>query len=264
MVKVRWTYWLLFSFLSLSVVFAGNVDRSKVNKGVKEFQSQKWDEALNKFQDALLDDPENSVVHYNIGGVLYKKKRYEDALKSFEKALNTTDPLLQEKAYYNMGNVYYQMNKYQEAISSYKKALELDPNDMDAKHNLELVRAKLKEMAKKQQMSPQQQQQQGQSAQPRQANQQQGDKNQQQEQQRQDQEQKKQQSLANQDQQKDRKQNQEKQQEAQQVKPDEKKKELSKEEAERILQALKSKENQNKKMRPLPRMPRSKKVEKDW
>ena len=53
-----------------------------------------------------------------------------------------------------------EQGRYQEAIEAYKKTLELDPQDRDAKHNLELVRAKLKEMADKEQQQQDQQQQQ--------------------------------------------------------------------------------------------------------
>ncbi len=136
------------------------VNRSKLNKGLEAYRQEQWDEALNYFQDALLDDPENPLLHFNVGAVLYKKEKYEEALQSFQKALATEDVQLQEKAYYNIGNTYYRMQKYKEAVEAYIKALELDPTDGDAKYNLELVRAKLKEMAEKQpqQNQPQQEQ----------------------------------------------------------------------------------------------------------
>lgn len=134
------------------------VDREKLKKGIQAYEQEQWDEALNRFQDALLDDPENPQLHFNIGAAQYKKQKYEDALKSFEKAILTRDIKLQQHAYYNQGNVFYQMNQYPEAIQAYKKALDLNPGDQDAKFNLELVRAKLKEQAQKQQQQDQQQQ----------------------------------------------------------------------------------------------------------
>ena len=150
----------LLSIFLLSVVltqFLNAADRSKIEDGVKAYDKEQWDESLNKFQDALVDDPTNPLLHFNVGDVHYKKKNYDEAIKSFEKSLSTNDVSLQEKAYYNLGNSYYQNNKYQEAIDYYKKALELNPDDLDAKYNLELVRAKIKEMSKKQTMNNQQQ-----------------------------------------------------------------------------------------------------------
>jgi Ca-activated chloride channel family protein len=257
---------LVFAFGSSSVW--ADLNRSKVKAGVKAFEDSQYDKSLQHFQDALLDDPENPLGHYNVAEALYKNKKYEEAIKSYEKSLNSQDIALREKAFYNLGNSYYQMNKYQEAIQNYIKALELDPNDQDAKHNLELVRAKLKEMADKQPMQNQQQQQQqnqqgGQQDQQQQNQQQDQQQSQQQQQQgEQEQEQQKQQEqqqdLAKKDeQQKD--QGEEKQ--AQQI---EKKKELSKEEAERILQALRSDEKENQKLRRPEQPARRPRVEKDW
>lgn len=154
-------HFLTNTFLILLMLQAGlmaNADPAKIKKGVEAYQNEQWDEALNYFQDALLSDPENPQLHFDLGTVQYKKQKYEDALKSFEKSILTKDVKLQQNAYYNQGNTYYQLNKYQEAIQAYIKALELEPNDREAKHNLELVRAKLKEMADKKQQQQDQQQ----------------------------------------------------------------------------------------------------------
>ena len=246
--------WIVL-FLVSAMVLPGKaeMDRSKVMKGIKSFEKEQWDESLQHFQDALLDDPEHAVGHYNVGESLYKKKNYEEALKSYEKALSTPEIAMREKIYYNLGNTYYQLNKYQEAIQSYIKALDLDPDDQDAKHNLELVRAKLKEMAQKQPMENQQQQQQQSGDQQQSQQQQQGNGQEQQEQQ------------ENQDQQQQAQKDDDKQENEQKsAKPQEKQKELTKEEAERILQALKSEERENQKLRQVQRPARIAPVEKDW
>ena len=248
---------ILFSLLLLlSGVNPGwcDLSRGKIKQGIKAYENSQWDESLQKFQDALLDDPEHPVGHYNVAEALYQNKKYEEALKSYEKSLSSQDLALKQKSYYNLGNTYYQLNKYQEAIQNYIKALDLDPNDQDAKHNLELVRAKLKELAQKQpmqnQQQQQQQQQQGQQQDQQNSDQQQGEQQQQQ------------QAQAGEEQQEQQQPEQgEEQQASQQV---EKQKDLSKEEAERILQALKSEEQENQKLRrqkmPAGRM----QVEKDW
>jgi len=248
---------LLILFFGLNEGWC-DLSRGKIKQGIKAYENSQWDESLQKFQDALLDDPENPVGHYNVAEALYKKKNYEEALKSYEKSLFSQDLALKQKSYYNLGNIYYQSNKYQEAIQNYIKALDLDPNDQDAKHNLELVRAKLKELAQKQPMQNQPQQQQGQQQQnPQQQDQQNSDQQQSEQQQQQQQ-----QTQAGEEQQEQQQpQQSEEQQAAQRV---EKQKELSKEEAERILQALKSEEKENQKLRrqkmPAGRM----QVEKDW
>lgn len=154
---------MLFSLAALlpgTQILLANVDQEKLQKGLEAYQNEQWDESLNHFQDALIDDPENPQLHFNISAVQYKKQRYEAALESIEKAMVTDDILLQQRAFFNQGNTYYQLEKYQEAVEAYKKALDIQPKDQEAKHNLELVRAKLKEMADKQEQQQDQQQQQ--------------------------------------------------------------------------------------------------------
>jgi Ca-activated chloride channel family protein len=247
---------VVFSFCLLipfQIVF-GAVDRNKVKNGINSFSEEKWDEALNQFQDALLDDPSNPLVHFNVGDGYYKNQKFEEALDSFEKTIWTSDVSLQQKAFYNLGNSYYKLDKYQEAIDAYKKALELDPNDEDAKHNLELVRAKLKEMAEKKPAQNQQQQQ----SQQEQGEQQEGSQQEQSEQQK-DQNQKKEGRDQQQEQQ-----NQQGEEKPQSSPDEDNKKELTKEQAEQILRALRSKEDANKKLRPMPRTSGKAHVEKDW
>ena len=258
----HWLTGLLCVFLGLVPAWgAADVDRTKVKKGVEAFQESRWDEALNHFQDALLDAPQDARLHFNVGDVLYKKQKYQEALQAFEKALNTSDPQLQQKAYYNMGNAYYFLNQYQEAINAYKKALELDSDDRDAKHNLELVRAKLKEMARKQH------QQGGDSSSPESSGQ--GESSAQDASASQEQQQPEQPESGPEDQAQQQRQSQregEEEPDQQTASPREgegQEKELSREEAERILQALQgNKENQE--LRPFRLKGGKRKVEKDW
>jgi Ca-activated chloride channel homolog len=227
-------------FLSLLVcIFAGTAGygqsfRGKINGGNKLYQQQQYDEALNKYKDALLDDPRSEIAAFNEGAALYKIKKYDQALESFQKVIGSKDIKLEEQAHYNIGNAYFEQNKLQESIQAYKMALDLDPNDQDAKYNLEQARAKLKEQAQKQ---PMQQPQQGQG---------QNDQNQQQKQ----------------DDQGQQNQQQEQQQLPEQSVTDKKDK-MSQEDAERILDALKNQEKEKQNLRrQVP--PTRRQVEKDW
>lgn len=223
---------LLLLALNLTIVtlaFAQS-GRKQIEDGNRLYAEEKYDEANNKYRDALIDNPESPIVNFNIGDVLYKKRNFEEALKSFEKATSADDILLQGKSYYNMGNSLYKMGEMPESIVMYKKALELNPNDEDAKYNLEYVRAQLKDQAQDQSQQNQDQQQQ----------QEQQDQQQQQQQQSQDQSQENQEQ--DEQQQQEPQQNQsEEQQEQQQQEQDQQagqEQEISKEDAQRILDAL--------------------------
>ena len=148
----------LIVLLMVPISLLAQPGRKDVNEGNKLFAQQKYDEAYNKYRNASIDDPNNPLIHYNLANALYKKKKYEDALKDYEKSLSAEDIQVQEKSYYNMGNTFYRMGKLLEAIAAYKQALKLNPDDEDAKYNLEFVRRKLKENSKKQPQNKQQQQ----------------------------------------------------------------------------------------------------------
>jgi len=145
----------ILEVIFLSVFFACSLSaqgiRKKIEKGNENYAKEQFEQALTDYKDALLDDPLNETALFNQGNALYKLKKYEEAVETFQKNVSSEDLDLCAKAYYNIGNTYFQMNKLQESIQSYIKSLELNPNDTDAKFNLELARAKLKESADKQQ-----------------------------------------------------------------------------------------------------------------
>lgn len=221
-----------FLILNFAFTFAAFAQggHKQVSEGNKLFAEEKYDEANNKYRDALIENPESSIVHFNIGNVLYKKRNFEEAIKSYEESTSSDDILLQSKSYYNLGNSLYKMGKLPESILMYKKALELNPDDEDAKYNLEYVRAKLKDDAQKQPQQNQQQQQQEQ-----QSNQQQQDQNSKEDQsQQQDQQSESSEGEQNLDNQEDQSQQQETAQ------PEE----ITKEDAERLLEALQNEEQE--------------------
>ncbi len=251
-----------FSFLSLLVassvasnLLAQGAGRKQVAEGNKYFAEEKYDEANNKYRDAEVSNPESPIVHFNIGDALYKKRKYEKALEAFQKATQKSDDVqLQAQSYYNLGNTLYRLDKWPESILAYQQALKLNPEDKDAKYNLEYVRAKIKENAQKQPQDQQQQQQQQSGSE-------------QQEQQNQDDQQKKeqQQEQQQQDQQLQNQQQNEKQQEQEQKSGQEKKdkEQLSKEDAARLLEALRNQEKEAQKQRQIKAQGRAR-VEKDW
>lgn len=226
---------LLFTFIFIiPLLLNAQSVHKKVAEANKLFHEQKYDRAINKYQDALLEDPTSPLIQFNMGDVLYKKKSYEKALKAYQKALDSRDPMLQSKAYYNIGNTLYRAGKLPESIIAYQQALKLNPDDQDAKYNLEFVRNKLKQNPKKQQQQQNQQKQQREES----------DKKNRPDNKRQDQ---------------NKEQNDQKQE---QRSAEQKRKEMSKEEAENLLNALK--ENQKKMKKKLARAGGKIRVLKDW
>jgi len=198
-------------------------------KGNKEFAEGNYKEALEYYRQAEIERPETPEIYYNHANALVETGSFEEAAEKYGKAPTTDDISLQVGIYYNSGNAYFLQEDYLKAIEAYKQTLELNPDDMDAKYNLELARNRLKEQMERQ---PQEQNQQGQ---------QQQQQNQQSNQQDQQQQQKENQQQQDQEQQ----QKQQKQQQQQQPDPDE----MSKEDALRILRALEEADEENQKNR---------------
>ena len=131
--------------LSLLILFfmtTGFLDNAQsLNEdGNKLYQEKKYQSALQKYQEAKAKDPENPTIRYNTGNALYQLNQYQEAAKDFEKASKTAkDTEIKEKALYNYGNSLYRLGQFEKAIDSYQKALEINPNDKDAKYNLEFL-----------------------------------------------------------------------------------------------------------------------------
>ena len=234
---------LLFYISTLGWVWGDSL-ASKNSQGNKFYKEGKVDEALSKWRDAQIDNPDNDKLHYNIGNGLHEQKKYEDAFNEYEKSLDSKNSELRSKAYYNIGNTHYRMGKLQEAITDYKKCLEINPKDEDAKYNIEFIEKKLKEQPKKEDEQKKESQQK---------------ENKNQEQQKQSESQKSEKLD-----QKQEKENQAKQEKEQQKSREEKQDEMSKEDAVRLLDALNDDEKDlQKELRNQPAEGRYK-VDKDW
>jgi Ca-activated chloride channel family protein len=145
----------------------------KVSDANRLYDKGKYDDAMAKYTEVLIHQPNSPRLHFNIGNAAYKKGDYEEALKSYAKTASlANDEILGSKAYYNLGNCKYRQGKlkentnlgetialYREALDYYKQSLDKNPEDTSAKYNHEFVERKIKELLDKQQQQQQQDQQ---------------------------------------------------------------------------------------------------------
>ncbi|HSR30318.1 MAG TPA: tetratricopeptide repeat protein [Anaerolineae bacterium] len=198
---------------ALAVAGCGQSAEKLNNKGNEAFASQDYQGALTAYRQAQEDVPELAEPHYNAANTHYRLEDYEQAQLRIEQALVSEDrrEALGQSSYYNLGNVFFQAQQFEAAIEAYKEALRLNPDDLQAKQNLEFALRQLQQQQQQEQQNQDQQQdQQNQDQQQDQQNQDQQNQDQQQDQQNQDQ----QQDQQNQDQQQDQ-QNQDQQQDGQ-------------------------------------------------
>ena len=113
--------------------------------GTEAYWIQDYDAAVEAFQQATLNKPDNPIALHNLGTALYKKGEYKEAAAAFQRSLLKENVSNEAAAYYNLGNAQFQLRDLTAAIESYKSSLRLNPHDADAKHNLTLALQLLKE-----------------------------------------------------------------------------------------------------------------------
>lgn len=103
-----------------------------------------YDQALRGFADHRTERPEDPELSLNVGAAHYKLNDFEAADSQFYRAAAIGDDELRAEALYNLGNSAYRQGKLEDAVDLYMASLEANPDDLDAKFNLEFVREEMR------------------------------------------------------------------------------------------------------------------------
>jgi len=252
--KDLFKFCLLF-FVSISIC---------ADKGINHYNNNEFEKARQYYESILMDRNDDPAANFGLGATAFQQQDYAAAMKGFETALGADNDKLKSSAYYNLANILAQNQRLEESLAFFRKSLELNPSDLDAKINYELIKFQLQQQQQQQNQDQNQNQDEnnkdGEQSGDQKKQDQQKDK-QQQEQNAQndssDEQETKQQSNQNEDQQED-----QTQQQQQDIAENEKQESQDKQNAAAILDALKKDEKINKKQQ----MSRAKKrkLEKDW
>jgi Ca-activated chloride channel homolog len=113
------------------------------NKGNDLFEEKRYESALEAYREAQVRDPESSEIRYNLGTTLYQLDQFQEADHQLKESLEGVETKKQQaRAWYNYGNTQYRLGQFDEAIQAYKNALDINPDDEDAKFNLEVLQNK--------------------------------------------------------------------------------------------------------------------------
>lgn len=145
-----------------------------VQKGNELYRQGQYDAAAAEYQQALKLKQDNTTK-FNLASALSKQGKNEEAKKAF-KEISASDAKtdLKAKAYYNEGAILSKEKKLEESIEAYKNALRQDPDDQQARENLQkaLLELKKKNPPKPKEDNKKKQQQQKQQQQPKMSQQQ--------------------------------------------------------------------------------------------
>ena len=105
-----------------------------VDEGIKLFQEGNYDASIQKYNEALKVEPNNSIA-YNLLGMAYRFKFNQTGtqeyktkeIEYFKEAIDL-DPKYWV-AYKNLAATLYYLDRKKEAVPYLEKALELQPND---------------------------------------------------------------------------------------------------------------------------------------
>lgn len=160
--------WLFIISIFIScMVRAQEVDKI-IQKGNELYKEKQYDQAAAAYDEALAKDSANRIAKFNKANTTYRQAKADEAIKAYDdlafKGENAGD---KAKSYYNKGVVLSNQKRLEESIEAYKSALRGDPNDTEARENLQKALLELKkrtppppkkEDKKKQQQKKQQQQ----------------------------------------------------------------------------------------------------------
>ena len=122
---------------------------------------------------AAAKEPAKTELQFNAGSAAYKAGDLAQAATAFQNSLHTEEVPVQQGAYYNLGNTQFRLGQkteksnpketietWEQAVRSYDAALQIEPGDLQAKHNRDLVKRKIEQLKKQEDQKKQQQQQQ--------------------------------------------------------------------------------------------------------
>ncbi|MCX7999180.1 MAG: tetratricopeptide repeat protein, partial [Leptospiraceae bacterium] len=93
------------------------------------YHREDLDGAEHHFREAVALKPNNSKYLYNLGLILFKKGQREEAIRYFERAIETGTGDAQIYSY--IAESFSSMNMYENAIASLERGLRVRPNDID-------------------------------------------------------------------------------------------------------------------------------------
>ena len=144
---------------SALLMAACSAPAEKLNQeGNQAFAEQAYLEALDLYQSAQVESPELAEPYFNAANSFYRQGDFPAALEQMQMALQYVDEeALAESSLFNLGNTLYNSEELNQAVAAYTQALLLDPEDQDAKYNLELALQQQQEQEQQQEQNQDQQ-----------------------------------------------------------------------------------------------------------
>jgi Ca-activated chloride channel family protein len=141
---------LLIASCLLPIDVNAQNEKQLIKKGNEAYEKKDYDNAITQYQQATVKNPADPTAQYNLGNALYKKNKTDEAVQAYDEAVSKASSKTDKsKSFYNKGVVLQNNKKLPECIEAYKNALKLNPQDEDARQNLQKALQQQKQDQKK-------------------------------------------------------------------------------------------------------------------
>lgn len=126
------------SILAVLAVMRAGAQSSGIRAGNKLYREGRFEEAANVYDGVLKKTPDDNTAMYNRSNALAKKGDKDAAMSGYDKLVETAkDARILQRSWYDKGVLHQQGQQLDESIAAWKEALKLDPEDQQARENLQ-------------------------------------------------------------------------------------------------------------------------------
>jgi Ca-activated chloride channel family protein len=134
----------IFFLIGVLLTHAQRSDKI-IQKGNEFYKSRQYSDAQKEFSKINENDSLNQIARYNLANTLYRLGKKDEAIKTFDQLSNSSnDSSFLSRVSYNEGVIFSNEKKLEESITAYEKSLLLNPNDQQARENLQKALLELK------------------------------------------------------------------------------------------------------------------------
>ena len=138
---------LLISLLTTFSLSAQKAVRKNIRKGNKSYNEQKYEQAVNHYEEALKINPNALEPNFNLGNTYYRQNEWDKSIEQQNHylLLEKENPQKLASGWHNIGNALLHKKDLEKSMEAYKTALRINPQDDETRYNLAVVQKMIKD-----------------------------------------------------------------------------------------------------------------------